>query len=245
MSGVPDWIEELGLGRGASWPAMGVRADDEPWPDRSVTQRLALRRRLAVEHPEAIGQLPGSEEAVAEVAALVGADDLVGAAVGQDDDLCILAPEPVWPLVAGAVLFPSHWRLAEKLGRPLREVHGRVPGYPSVQVDRFLSRLRAGQVAWRRNLLVHRDGELHSPAVSTDEVPVGAWWLRSERQTFRVLPRTGAVLFTIHTDTAPLASLDHETRLALADRVEAMPPTWAPYAGVGDRLGDLVAELRD
>lgn len=223
---------------------MGVRTDDAPWPDRSATERLALRRQLAEAHPEDIGQLSGSEEAVAEVAALVGADDLTDAAVGQDDDLCILAPEPAWPLVAGAVLFPSHWRLADKLGRPLAEVHGRVPGYPSSQVDRFLGRLHPGHVAWRRNLLVHRDGELHAPVVRSDDVPVSAWWLRSERQTFRLLPLTGAVLFTIHTDTAPLADLDHDVRRALADRLASLPPTWAPYAGVGDHLGALVAELR-
>jgi hypothetical protein len=246
MGSMPDWIAELGLARGAAWPAMGVRADDAPWPDRSATGRLALRRQLAEAHPEALGQLPGSEAAVAEVAGLVGADDLAGAAVGQDDDLCILAPAPApaWPLVAGAVLFPSHWRLADKLGRPLAEVHGRVPGYPAAQVDRFLGRLRPGQTAWRRNLLVHRDGQLHSPVVRADDVPVSDWWLRSERQTFRLLPNTGAVLFTIHTDTAPLAAIDHPTRRALADRLASLPPAWAPYAGVGPHLEALVAELR-
>jgi hypothetical protein len=239
-----DWVSELGLGRPASWPSMGVRADDRPWPDRDATGRLALRRGLADDHPECIGELPGSAPAVAELAELVGAADLAGAAVAQDDDLCILAAEPAWPLVAGAVLFPSHWRLADKLGLPLASVHGRVPGYPAAQVDRFLDRLRPGQVAWRRNLLLHRDGELHSPVASTAAAPVGDWWLRSERQTFRVLPGTGAVLFTIHTDNAPLADLDPGTREQLADRVASMPPAWAPYAEVGDRLPELVSWLR-
>jgi hypothetical protein len=223
---------------------MGVHSDDRPWPDAAATDRLELRRRLAADHPEDIAQLPGSDAAVADLLRLVGAADLAGAAVVQDDDLCLLAPERAWPLVAGAVLFPSHWRLADKLGRPVAEVHERVPGYPAVQVDRFLDRLRPGQVAWRRNLLVHRDGELHAPVASADEVPVDRWWLRSERQTFRVLEPSGAVLFTIHTDTAPLAGLDRLTRVGLADRLEAMPPTWAPYAGVGDDLGELVDHLR-
>jgi hypothetical protein len=225
---------------------MGVHADDGAWPDRSATGRLALRARLAAEHPEDIGVLPGGEAAVVEVAGLVGGGvtDLAGAAVAQDDDLCILAPEPGWPLVAGAVLFPSHWRLADKLGRPLAEVHGRVPGYPTGQVDRFLDRLHPGHVAWRRNLLLHRDGELHAPDPRADEVPVGEWWLRSERQTFRVLPDSGAVLFTIHTDTAPLAALEPTTRAELADRLESMPPEWAPYAEVGPHLPELVSWLR-
>jgi hypothetical protein len=223
---------------------MGVHADHGSWPDPTATERVPLRRRLATEHPECIAALAGSEDAVAEVCGLVGTADLVHAAVEQDDDFCILAAEPAWPVVAGAVLFPSHWRLGDKLGRPLAEVHGRVPGYPAVQVDHFLDRLHPGHVAWRRNLLLHRDGELYSPVPSGEDVPVGEWWLRSERQTFRLLPVTEAVLFTIHTDTTPLAALAPATREELADRLETMPPTWAPYAEVGDRLGELVSWLR-
>lgn len=212
---------------------MGVRADDRPWPEACDEQRLALRRRIAAEHPDTILAVPGWEDVLGD------------RPTTQGDDLCVLAPEPGWPLVAGAVLFPSHWRLADKLGRPLAEVHERVPGYPSGQVDRFLDRLRPGQVAWRRNLLLHRDGDLYAPDVSPVQVPVADWWLRSERQTFRHWPDGGgAVLFTIHTDTCPLLSLDKSTRRGLADRFEAMPPTWAPYAGVGDHLPALIDELR-
>lgn len=246
MTAAPDWVGELGLDRADSpWPAMGVRADDRTWPTPAPEEVLASRRRIAAAHPETIAALAGSEAAVAEVASLVGCEPptLTAAATSQGDDLCVLAPEPGWPLVAGAVLFPSHWRLADKLGRPLAEVHERVPGYPTSQVDRFLGRLRVGQVAWRRNLLLHRDGELHAPDPSTTDVPVAGWWLRSERQTFRALPRTGAVLFTIHTDTAPLAALQPATRRALAGRLASFPPTWAPYAGVGDHLPDLIAWL--
>ena len=163
--------------------------------------------------------------------------------MAQGDDLCVLAPEPGWPLVAGVVLFPSHWRLADKLGKPLAEVHDRVPGYPADRVDRFLDRLEPGKAVWRRNLLVHRDGELHAPEAATQDVPVERWWLRSERQTLRRLPRTGAVLFTIRTDTAPLADLDPGTRVALAERLAAFPPTWGPYAGLADELPELVSWL--
>lgn len=237
------WIGELGLGR-ASWPVMGVRADDGAWPSPAEPELLALRRRLAVEHPDCIAALPGSEALVTEAAALAGATDLAALATAQGDDVCLLADDGAWTLVAGAVLFPSHWHLADKLGRPLAEVHDRVPGYPDGQVDRFLDRLKPGQVVWRRNLLLHRDGELHAPVARTDAVPVGDWWLRSERQTLRRLPEAGGVLFTIHTDTAPLADLPPETRRALADHVQALPASWAPYAGVGDDLPDLVDWLR-
>jgi hypothetical protein len=223
---------------------MGVRVDATPWPAPADPPRLELRRRLLADHPDCAAALPGSEAACAEVAAIAGAADLAAAAVAQGDDLCVLAPEPGWPLVAGVVLFPSHWRLADKLGRPLAEVHDRVPGYPAEQVDRFLDRLEPGRAVWRRNLLVHRDGELHAPEASSADVPVEQWWLRSERQTLRRLPHTGAVLFTIHTDTAPLAELDRATRHALADRLGGFPATWSPYADLVAELPELVSWLQ-
>lgn len=238
------WIDELGLGRGARWPVMGVHADDGSWPVPADADVLALRRRLAAEHPDCIAVLPVGEALVAEVVERFGGGDLAGLATSQGDDFCLLAPDAGWPLAAGAVLFPSHWRLADKVGRPLADVHDWVPGYPSGQVDRFLGRLRPGQVVWRRNLLLHRDGELHAPMPRPDDVPVEQWWLRSERQTLRLLLSTGGVLFTIRTDTVPLADLPDDVRAALADHLEGLPSTWAPYAGVGDHLPDLLTWLR-
>lgn len=203
---------------------MGVRADDRPWPRAAPPDLLALRRRVLADEPDCVQQLPGSEAIVAEVAP----HGLAALAVEQPDDVCLLAPEPGWPLVAGAVLFPSHWHLRDKIGRPLAEVHGRVPGYPAAQVDRFLDRLRPGQAVWRRNVLFHRNGELHAPVPSAGD----RWWFRSERQTLRRLPQSGAVLFTIATDTCPVDDLDAATRLRLAAWLRRLPPAWGPYAGV-------------
>jgi hypothetical protein len=163
------------------------------------------------------------------VVAEVAPDGLAALAVTQPDDLCLLAPMPGWPLVAGAVLFPSHWHLADKVGRPLAEVHGRVPGYPAAQVDRFLDRLRPGRAMWRRNVLFHRSGVLHAPTPVDDG---SGWWVRSERQTLRRLPASGAVLFTIATETEPLDSLGVDDRRRLAAWLLGLPPGWGPYAGV-------------
>jgi hypothetical protein len=212
---------------------MGLRADDQPWPRPGDPGVLALRRRIVDDDPSCVQQLPGSEAIVAEVAP----DGLAALAVSQPDDVCLLAPTPGWPLVAGAVLFPSHWHVRDKVGRPLAEVHGRVPGYPAAQVDRFLDRLGSGKVMWRRNVLFHRNGELHAPVPT----PGDEWWIRSERQTLRRLPATGAVLFTIATETAPLASLPEDERRRLADWLRRVPPTWPQYAGVD--IDDLAAAL--
>jgi hypothetical protein len=217
----PIWARELPLG---DWPAMGVRADDQPWPRAAEPELLALRRGILDADPSCVQQLPRAEAIVAEIAP----GGLAALAVSQPDDVCLLAPEAGWPLVAGAVLFGSHWHLRDKLGRPAAEVHGRVPGYPAAQVDRFLDRLRPGKVMWRRNVLFHRNGELHAPVPT----PGDEWWVRSERQTLRRLPATGAVLFTIATETAPVSALAPSDRRRLAEWLRGLPPEWGAYAGV-------------
>ncbi|MGH9138582.1 MAG: heme-dependent oxidative N-demethylase subunit alpha family protein, partial [Acidimicrobiales bacterium] len=236
----PTFVEELPLD--GPWPAMGVHADDRTWPAPAPAELLTLRARLVDERrDDVLGIMPRAEPAAAETAALVGASDLADAAGHCADDLCLLAPEPGHPLLAGLVCFPSHWRLADKLGRPLADVHGRVPHFADSlanRVDTFLHRLRVGQLMWRRNLLFHRDGELHAPVSSAADVPPERWWLRSERQTFRRLPATGWVLFTIRTDQVALADLDVATRRRLATRLRELPPEWAPYAGVTPALAE-------
>ena len=62
----PEWLDELGPGRHVRWPVMGVHADDGDWPVATDPERLALRRRLAAEHPDCIVALPGREALVAE-----------------------------------------------------------------------------------------------------------------------------------------------------------------------------------
>ena len=62
---------------------------------------------------------------------LVAADNsllapLERAALRVEEDLCVLVDGI---LVGGCVCFPSHWRLCEKVGHPVDEIHGRVPGY--------------------------------------------------------------------------------------------------------------------
>ena len=49
-----------------------------------------------------------------------GIDPLEAAGRLVQEDLCVITPGPEGPVLAAAVLcFPTRWRLAEKLGRPL------------------------------------------------------------------------------------------------------------------------------
>lgn len=124
------------------------------------------------------------------------------------EDLCLLdrrADQDEHVLVAASLAFPSGWTLAEKIGRPLMRIHAPVPPYDDDigrRVQRFFDGVRPGRPMWRANLHGYGSADLHDPRVEggprrrVDHDPP---FLRSERQTVLRLPRTGAVLFAIHT----------------------------------------------
>ena len=231
----PAWFDELVLEPGPPWHAMGTRAlDPSAWlvVDGERDAQLARKRRLLAEHHNVVaGALPGSEAACAEAAALVGAADLVSAALAVQEDLCVLTEcDGRWCLTAGVVCFPSMWSLAEKLGRPMDEVHGPVPAYAgemAERVDRFLDRLRPDRPVWRRNWFVHDSPELHLPTppvhLPSPTVPDDLW-LRSERQTLRRLP--SGILFTIRTQQVPFSEVGGRPDVAL--RMAVAMRSWSP-----------------
>lgn len=165
------------------------------------------------------------------------------------EDLCLMGAgaEGAYRLTAASLCFPSRWRLADKLGRPLREIHGGVPGFGErlgTPVDRFFSALTVDRPVWRANWSVQDDPELFQPIpkqhmrrVELDGADVGDHlFLRVERQTLRRLPRSGQVLFTIHTMVRPLAEVARlpGAAAALAARIGEMPE---PMLGYKNMLG--------
>jgi hypothetical protein len=161
-----------------------------------------------------------------------------------EEDLCVLVDGV---LVAGCVCFPSHWRLTDKIGRSLTDIHQRVPGYESelsAKADSFLRRLTTGTVVGRRNFAIHELADLFAPdAAPTLGVPPPEQWLRSERQTLRRLPRSDAVLFTIRTQQVQLRHVGERTRQNLAARLRAEPDELIAYRDLTDRLPALLAWL--
>jgi len=175
---------------------------------------------------------------------------LVRARLLVADDLCLLLPDGVrWVLAAGCVCFPSYWRPRDKIGQPLSEVHGLVPGYPGAladRVDAFLGRLAPGRGVWRRNWLLHDVPDLHLPGPHATEglpepvggateglpVPEGRW-LRSERQVLLRLVEHDAVAFGIRTQQVPLAVLERRRDVAagLAGALRGWSPAQHAYKG--------------
>lgn len=231
----PHWLDELGFEPGPPWHAMGTRSMPEGrWlvaDERREVELARKRELLEAAHDVVAGSTPGGRVAAGEAAQLVsravgspldpGRVPLEAAALLVQEDLCVLASEAAgWVLVAGVVCFPSMWRLPDKLGLHVTAVHGPVPAYEAelgARVDRFLDRLRPERPAWRRNWLLHDSPELHlpeAPPPNPDPRVPDDLWLRSERQTLRRLPATGATLFTIRTQQAPLASLASRPEVA-------------------------------
>ena len=218
-------VEELvRAGRGGGALAMGLaRVPAAEWlkPDSD----LAARAEAFDAHPDAVQLSPDAHTAGEEVAAMVGTTGgLAGAARGCWEDLCLLQPDAAgqYRLTAGAVGFPTDWRLADKLGLPLATVHAPIHGYAeqlASGVDHFFRTLPVGPIFGRANWFVVADWAwrympadvpeqrfAHVTAANAGET----LFVRCERQTLRRLPQTGAVLFTIGIAVAPLGSLSGE-----------------------------------
>lgn len=137
------------------------------------------------------------------------ADPLGSLARLLQEDVCLLERHgDDHVLTAAAVCFPSSWTLAEKIGRPMSAIHAPVAAYDAqvaARVQRMFDHLAAGRILWRANLLAHDDPDLFHARRMGDArpaVPARSRYERSERQTLRRMPKSGALVFTIHTTVA-------------------------------------------
>jgi hypothetical protein len=180
--------------------------------------------------------------------------DLAGRLV--QEDLCLLAAEEDAPyrLVGASLCSPARWRLADKIGRPLAEIHAPVPGYAAAlerPVDRFFVRLAAERPVWRLNWSLFDDPTPFQPAdrplkAAIDAATAGErLFLRVERQTLRRLQRTGAVVFTIRTHVTRLdrAIATRASAAELAALVRALPEATRRYKQIAPVAAPLLAWL--
>lgn len=161
-----------------------------------------------------------------------GGPPLVVAGRLVQEDLCILekpAGSDEHVLTAAILCFPSNWTLAEKIGRGMARIHLPVEHYDegiARRVQRMLDLLRPEAPLMRANLLVYSTGGLFNPRHEFDRhrPEIGETRrIRVERQVLLRLPRTGAILFSIHTFMVAPEALTTEQRAALdAVRPEAL-----------------------
>jgi dimethylamine monooxygenase subunit A len=203
--------------------------------DELAASEIALRRRLLSEQRDHVFACSArADVAASEVAGLIdrwsASQPELGLAACDEthplaragglvqEDLCLMVESRSrWRLEGAVLCFPSQWILSEKMGHPLDLIHEPVPRYAeelAARVDRFIDRLSPAKPVWRRNFSLWPACLLWAPVHALDpslhEVTGGgapALWLRSERQTMRRLPDSGAILFTIRVQMAPVSVL--------------------------------------
>jgi hypothetical protein len=189
----------------------------QPKPD------LAARALGFAAQPDCVIVRPEAEQASHEIAAMLGvvAGGIGAAAQSVWEDLCLLTRDSdgTYRLTAGALAFPTDWRLADKIGQPLLQVHAPIHGYAeqlSAGVDHFIATLHSGMIFGRTNwFVVANDQRCYQPGPDPARLFAGVTpdnagerlFVRCERQTLRRLPESGAILFTIGIYVAPLGTL--------------------------------------
>jgi hypothetical protein len=168
--------------------------------------------------------------------------DLAGRLV--QEDLLLMQPScEGYRLVAASLCFPLRWRLREKLGRAIAQIHTPVPGYEEklgCPVDSFFNRLKSSHPVWRLNWSIVNSPERflapekeqpnwHSTINSQNAGE--KLFLRVERQTLRRLNVSSDILFTIRTYVHPLRVLEDNPVMAhnLAEIIKEMPPEMQSY----------------
>tara|TARA_Y100000766_G_scaffold238165_1_gene214658 strand:+ start:439 stop:1305 length:867 start_codon:yes stop_codon:yes gene_type:complete len=249
----------------AHWLPLIDLFDDDTARGRQLSAKANL---LDHRHEEVFSALPNSTPASVEVLKMItghlavhypdlpldvdsSIHPLEAATRLVPEDLLILAPRnrsngappdiKDWCLVAGALCFPAHWVLKEKMNKPLAAIHEPVPHYSKVlsdPVDRFFTSMKIGPISVRMNWSLQKDNALYTPMRLTQpdpslEVSYDQIHLRIERQTMRKLSQTGHILFTIRTYLVPVCAWQDNKR-AIEDLLlilSEMSPEMRNYKG--------------
>jgi hypothetical protein len=189
-------------------------SDHDPWPRKAHL----LETCPSLVWGETPGSLSAQEEALEMIAAWTGrrpglsttTAPLLRAAALVEDDLCLMERrDGPWILTAASLFSGSFFTPAAAVGLALGALHQPVPGFDAgflTLVARIFDHLAPDLVLQRRNWSLVASGDLSLPDLAlvrrriqdlaVDDAPT-ALFIRSERQTIRRLPQSGAILFTI------------------------------------------------
>lgn len=139
-------------------------------------------------------------------------------------DMCLMQVTPDgYALTAAVLCFPASWTLSEKIGKPLPAIHlpvNEYDGQMAKRVERVFQAIQVDRLLTRANLLLYESPDLFAPRIEADKRPIlGNRYVRTERQSFRRLPRTNAVVFGIHTTVMDIEILPADERQAVQKAV--------------------------
>lgn len=182
------------------------------------------------------------------------------------DDLALMfeKPDGQYYLLAGAILLAGFWRLEDKFGMPLSEIHtsGDVPQFREKLekgMMNFFRRVKPEDPVLRNNYFLQVDDQLAwSYSIGSEDAPGISWntaeknraiehhYFRSERQSLRRLPRSGAVVFTIRTYFEPITEIANEPYVPgrLASAVRSWGDDVSRYKGK-DKYSEVLLEYLD
>ncbi|CAI5757634.1 unnamed protein product [Candida verbasci] len=147
------------------------------------------------------------------------------------DDIAIMVEnddDGAYSLESGCICLAGFWRLKDKFKMKLDEIHksGDVPQYETKLksgMNKFFKRLTVNSPVIRNNYFIQTDEHLHwSKSIGSEHEKNIGWYtapeakdinqlyFRSERQSLRRLPISGAVVFTIRTYFLPVTKLCEE-----------------------------------
>lgn len=154
------------------------------------------------------------------------------------EDLVVLTRENgEWRIVAGAVLFPSRWRLSEKIGKGMDAVHAPVPGYEislAPYMTATFDKISVDRPVWRKNWSLHSTSDLHQPtSIHAPATPEDYWW-RTERQTLTRARCGDFLYFTIRNRAEPLSWIKESSESAalFAETLASFAPETIEYKGL-------------
>lgn len=182
------------------------------------------------------------------------------------DDLAIMIEKPdgEYYLLAGCILLAGFWRLEDKFGMRLSEVHtsGDVPQFKEkleAGMQKFFSRLTCEELYARNNYFIQVDDSLAwSWSIGSEDSEEVSWqtaekdraiehhWFRSERQTLRRLPKSGGVVFTVRTYFHPITEIAQEDYVPgrLASGIRSWGEDVSRYKGK-EKYGDVLLAYLD
>jgi len=220
----------------------------------TTVQTLEGSENAQLKLSQAIGERhPIADTSNLELAATASRSErLIACALTVPEDLCLLLRgSDGYRLVAACVCAPSYWRLPEKIGLNLNQIHQPVAGLNAAlgpRMDEFFDRLPAGRLFSRRNWLIHSSAERFQPEPEQSsgqqaEDRTRTLVMRSETQTVRRLS-TDVVVFTISVECHPLTHISAYPLAANTLRQALLSRTAQERAAAGqDRYQDAVLKL--
>ncbi|KAJ6096967.1 hypothetical protein N7486_007713 [Penicillium sp. IBT 16267x] len=180
--------------------------------------------------------------------ATVNGTDALEAAVRltmEDLSVLMMNDDGEYYLAASASLFPTGWTVDQRIGWTISQMHEPVPLWHqqvASSVSKFLARLSPTSPMERSNYFVEikRPDEnlfeiLYRPGSLCEKVLIdpspNEIIIRRERQTFRRLPRTGAIVFGVKTYLTPISQLPMQELENLAKEMKTWPEYVSEYKG--------------